>query len=164
VKEAVPAAHRDKPLEIWFQDEARIGQKGTLTRVWARIGSRPRAPRDSRYEWAYIFGAICPERATGVGLVLSYANCEAMNLHLAEIGRAVRPGAHGVLVLDGAGWHTAPPSPCPTTSPWSACPPARPNSIPPKTSGITCARTSSPGSPPSPRATGLPYDQFCRLV
>jgi transposase len=108
VKEAVPAAHRDKPLEIWFQDEARIGQKGTLTRVWARIGSRPRAPRDSRYEWAYIFGAICPERATGVGLVLPYANREAMNRHLAEIGRAVTPGAHGVLVLDGAGGHTSP--------------------------------------------------------
>ncbi len=30
----------------------RIGQKGTLTRLWARICSRPRAPRDSRYEWA----------------------------------------------------------------------------------------------------------------
>ena len=58
MREAPPAAARDKPLEIWFQDEARIGQKGTLTRVWARIGSRPRAPRDSRYEWAYIFGAV----------------------------------------------------------------------------------------------------------
>ena len=50
-----------KPVEIWFQDEAQIGQKGTLTRLWARIGSRPRAPRDSRYEWAYLFGAVCPE-------------------------------------------------------------------------------------------------------
>jgi hypothetical protein len=24
------------PIEIWFQDEARIGQKGTLTRLCAR--------------------------------------------------------------------------------------------------------------------------------
>jgi transposase len=30
-----------------------------------------------------------------------------MNLHLAEIARAVTPGAHAVLVLDGAGWHRA---------------------------------------------------------
>lgn len=108
MSEALPPAARDKPLEIWFQDEARIGQKGTLTRVWARIGTRPRAPRDSRYEWAYLFGAACPERATGVALVLPYANREAMNLHLAEIGRAVAPGAHAVLVFDGAGWHTSP--------------------------------------------------------
>jgi len=29
-----------------------------------------------------------------------------MNLHLSEISRALGPGAHGALVLDGAGWHT----------------------------------------------------------
>jgi transposase len=40
-------------------------------------------------------------------LVLPYANTEAMNRHLAEISRHVRPGAHAVLVLDGAGWHGA---------------------------------------------------------
>ena len=28
-----------------------------------------------------------------------------MNLHLVEISRTVTPGAHAVLVLDGAGWH-----------------------------------------------------------
>ena len=28
-----------------------------------------------------------------------------MNLHLAEISRQVTPGSHGVLLLDGAGWH-----------------------------------------------------------
>ncbi|PPQ32908.1 hypothetical protein CCS01_15350 [Rhodopila globiformis] len=29
------------PLEVWFQDEARVGQQGTLSRLWAPIGSRP---------------------------------------------------------------------------------------------------------------------------
>ena len=46
MKQALPAAARGKPLEIWFQDEARIGQKGTLTRIWARLGSRPPGPRE----------------------------------------------------------------------------------------------------------------------
>ena len=32
-------------------------------------------------------------------------NTEAMNLHLAEISRHVAPGAHAVVLLDGAGWH-----------------------------------------------------------
>jgi hypothetical protein len=41
----------------------------------------------------------------GAGLVLPHVNTEAMGLHLAEIGRRVAPGAHGVVVLDGAGWH-----------------------------------------------------------
>src|SRR5918999_1241522 len=96
-----------KPIEIWFQDEARVGQQGTLTRVWARRGTRPRAPRDQRYAWAYLFGAIGPERAIGAGLVLPYVNTDAMHLHLQEISRHVAPGAHAVLVLDGAGWHSA---------------------------------------------------------
>jgi len=61
--------------------------------------------RDTRYQWAYLFGAVCPGRGVAAGLVLPYANTEAMTLHLAEIARAVAPGAHAVLVLDGAGWH-----------------------------------------------------------
>ena len=89
------------------KDEARVGQQGTLTRVWARRGTRPRAPRDRRYAWAYLFGAVCPERAVGAALVLPYADAAATGLHLAEIGRHVTPGAHGVVVLDGAGWHAA---------------------------------------------------------
>jgi hypothetical protein len=93
--------------------DARVGQQGTLTRVWARRGTRPRAVRDTRYEWAarhcprtnggpwLAFGAVCPERATTAGLVLPFADAKAMNLHLAEIARNV------ALVLDGAGRHRA---------------------------------------------------------
>ena len=107
VREALPEHARGKPVEVWFLDEARVGQQGTLTRVWARRGTRPRAPRDRRYTWAYLFGAVCPERAVGAALVLPYADTEATGLHLAEIGRAVAPGAHAVVVLDRAGWHGA---------------------------------------------------------
>ena len=86
----------------------RLGQKNGLVRQWARTGSRPRQPRDQRYESAYLFGAICPERGTGAAVVMPKANTEAMQLHLNEISRAVRPGAHAVLVLDRAAWHTTP--------------------------------------------------------
>lgn len=103
----MPARATGRPIEIWFQDEARVGQQGTLTRLWARRGTRPRAPRDRRYAWAYIFGAVCPERGAGAALVLPFANAEAMQRHLEEIARCVAPGAHAVVVLDGAGWHGA---------------------------------------------------------
>src|SRR3954471_4546665 len=101
---ALPEHARGKPVEVWFQDEARVGRQGPLTRVWARRGTRPRAPRDRRYAWAYLFGAVCPERAVGAALVLPRADTEATGLHLAEIGRHVTPGAHAVVVLDGAAW------------------------------------------------------------
>jgi hypothetical protein len=76
-----------------------------LTRIWAERGTRPRAARDQRYDWAYLFGAVCPERDLGAALVLPHVDGEAMNLHLAEISRHVTAGSHAVVVLDGAGWH-----------------------------------------------------------
>ena len=39
--------------------------------------------------------------------MLPFANAHAMSLHLAEIAKEVAPGAHAVLVLDGAGYHAA---------------------------------------------------------
>ena len=58
----------DVEIELWWQDEARIGQKNKLTRRWARRGTRPRAPRDQRTEWAYIFKArSVPRRGKAPG-------------------------------------------------------------------------------------------------
>src|SRR6516225_1793962 len=48
-------------IELWFADEARIGQKNKITRRRARRGSRPSAPIDQRTASAYIFGAVCPK-------------------------------------------------------------------------------------------------------
>jgi hypothetical protein len=53
------------PLEIWFQDEARVGQQGTHAYIWAPVGSRPLMVRDNRHDSAYLFGAICPDRGVG---------------------------------------------------------------------------------------------------
>ena len=85
-----------------------MGQKNTITRRWARRGTRPSAPKDQRTLWAYLFGAICPAKGKGAGLVLPYCNTEAMAAQLAEISQAVEPGAHAVLMLDQAGWHLTP--------------------------------------------------------
>jgi hypothetical protein len=93
------------PIEIWFQDEARVGQKGTHTYVWAPVGSRPLMVRDNRHDSAYLFGAICPARGVGAAIIMPAANTEAMNAHLAEISTQVAAGAHAVLIIDGAGWH-----------------------------------------------------------
>lgn len=95
------------PIEIWFQDEARIGQKNKQVYQWAKKGSRPRQPADQRYESAYIFGAVCAASDKGAALVMPYANTQAMQEHLQEISRCVAKGAHAVVLMDGAGWHKA---------------------------------------------------------
>ena len=37
---------------------------------------------------------------------MPYVDSEAMQLHLDEVSRRVRRGAHAMLLLDRAGWHT----------------------------------------------------------
>ena len=61
--------------------------------------------RDDRHDSAWLFGAVCPERAVGAAVVMPWVSSEVMSVHLAEIGKAVDPNAHCVLICDGAGWH-----------------------------------------------------------
>ena len=99
-----PEAER---FEIWSQDEARVGQKGRTGYVWWQRGETPRGLRDVGFQSAWIIGAVCPARDTGVALVMTRIDAAAMNLFLAELSQAVAPGAHGIVLMDKAGWHTA---------------------------------------------------------
>jgi len=90
---------------VWFQDEARIGQKNSLTRVWGKTGSRPVALKDLGFASAYVFGAVCPSEGKAAALIMPICNTLAMNHHLSEIGSQVGADAHAVVILDGAGWH-----------------------------------------------------------
>ena len=104
----LPKAITLESVDIWFQDEARVGQQGTLTRLWARKGTRPRAVRQQQFEYAYVFGAVCPAKDKGIALVLPAVNSQAMALHLAEISTATPEGRHALVVMDQAPWHTTP--------------------------------------------------------
>jgi len=96
-----------KNVEIWWQDETRIGQQGSLTRLWAIKGTRPRAVRQQQFLNAYLFGAVCPAHNKGAAIASPYANTAAMNEHLLEISSQVATGKHAVVIMDRAGWHTA---------------------------------------------------------
>ena len=131
------------PVELWFQDEARVGQKNKITRRWARRGTRPRAPHDQRTMWAYIFGAICPEEGKGAGLVMPFCDTAAMQAHLAEISAAVAPGAHAILILDQAGWHLSKDLVVPDNITLLPLPLRSPELNPARMSGSSCATTGS---------------------
>ena len=70
---AVLPAHVDTlDVDIWFEDEMRVGQRNTMTRIWALKGSRPRIVRQQQSLSVYLFGAVCPatDQAVGFGLAL----------------------------------------------------------------------------------------------
>jgi transposase len=99
--------HPGVRVEVWFQDEARIGQQGTLTSVWAERGSRPTAVKQTEYEWCYLFAAVNPTSGASSALVAPTVNTALMNEHLRFISREAGPDVHVILVLDQAGWHVA---------------------------------------------------------
>lgn len=107
MEDAISANASFKDVDVWWQDEARVGQQGTITRLWSPKGTRPRAIRQQQFEYAYIYGAVCPSRDLGVALVLPVANSEAMNLHMEEISKKTDPGRIAIVIMDQAGWHTS---------------------------------------------------------
>ena len=106
VEAVIPKEISLSDVDIWFQDEARIGQQGSITRMWAPKGTRPRVIRQQQFINAYIFGAVCPSKGYAEAFVSPYANTQAMLVHLEQIVKRIPEGRHAVLILDGASWHT----------------------------------------------------------
>jgi transposase len=119
-----------KKIELWFQDEARVGQKNNITRRWAKRGTRPSAPHDQRTASAYIFGAICSRwkrRWARPPLLQQRGHGAASGRNLVEeISLAVAPGAHALVLLDQAGWHVSKKLPIPDNITLLPLPPKSP--------------------------------------
>jgi transposase len=105
--EAVRAAHRGKRLTLWFQDEARVGQKGRTCHRWWTRGQRPPGLCDQRYTWVHVFAAVRPATGEDFCLVLPEVSTKAMSLFLERFSAERAPDEHAIMVLDQAGWHRA---------------------------------------------------------
>ena len=92
-------------VDLYFQDEARFGQQGKTTRMWAEKGTRPRAIKQLQFINAFIFGAVCPSKGLAVSIIVPYIGIVAMEAHLKEISKQVPPGRHAVIIVDRAAWH-----------------------------------------------------------
>lgn len=103
----IAAAHPGRRLRVYFQDESRFGQQGTNTNVWARRGSRPRAVRQTEYDYLWVIGAVCPESGHAEGLLSPKLNTEVVNLFLEQFSRTIPDDEHAVMLWDGAGFHTS---------------------------------------------------------
>jgi hypothetical protein len=66
----VRASRPPTEVRIWFQDEVRFGQQGTLTAVWAIKGSRPTVVRQNGRKSLWVFAAVEP--ATGWSLAVPF--------------------------------------------------------------------------------------------
>src|ERR671913_2260287 len=101
----VAEAHPGARLQLWCEDEARVGQKGRVRHRWYERGVRPPGLADKRFESLYLFAACRPGTDQAFALALPEATTTAMSLFLAAFAEQLEPDAHAVLILDQAGWH-----------------------------------------------------------
>ncbi len=105
LKETYPTAK----VEMWCEDEHRLGLKPIIRKVWSPIGERPRVSVHQRYEWTYLYAFARPKSGEVFWLILPTVNVEVFSLALEHFAREVGAGKKKriLLVLDRAGWHTA---------------------------------------------------------
>lgn len=99
--------HPTAAVEIWSQDEARLGLVPIVRRVWASKGKRPLAHQRRSYEWVYVYGFVRPSTGDVEWLLLPTVNTKLFQLALDYFADAVGAGPTKriVLILDRAGWH-----------------------------------------------------------
>jgi DDE superfamily endonuclease len=95
-------------VQLWAEDETRLGLKPVIRRVWAPIGKRPTARFKRGYEWTYLYGFVRPESGQVFWMILPTVNTELFSLALGEFAKEVGACTNRriLLVLDKAGWHT----------------------------------------------------------
>ena len=103
----VPDGFDLNKVDIWFEDESRVGQKGTLTRIWAKKGKRPRVVKQQQYTNTYIIGSVCPSQNIAEAIISPHCNSDAMHHHLQQISSVTKLDHFAVVVMDQAGWHTS---------------------------------------------------------
>jgi len=96
-----------KNVDVWLQNEARFGQQNFTTRLWARKRTKPRAVKQQQFEYAYLFGAVCPATGDTKALIAPIINMDVMEKHLSLISQKVPKGQHALIVVNGAAWHQA---------------------------------------------------------
>lgn len=83
--EKLEEAHPEE--ELWAQDEARLGLKPVMRRVWAPVGQRPVARFKRGYKWVYLHGFVRPESGEVYWLILPPVNKELFSMALHEFAR-----------------------------------------------------------------------------
>ena len=101
------AKYPQADIELWSEDEHRLGLQPVLRRVWTPVGEQPIAKVKTKYQWLWLYGFVHPESGENYWWVLPYTNTQLFNRVLADFAREFQLNSNKrvLLVLDQAGWH-----------------------------------------------------------
>lgn len=99
--------HPRASIEVWSQDEARLGLIPIVRRMWSPRGERPIALNRRRYEWVYVYCFVHPSTGRTEWLLLPTVNTELFQQAIDYFAQAIsiNESRQVILVVDRAGWH-----------------------------------------------------------
>jgi transposase len=75
------------------------------SRIQRQDSGQQKEQGQERFEYAYLFGAVCPATGDTEALIAPIMNMDVMEKHLSLIAKKVPKGRHALIVVDGAAWH-----------------------------------------------------------
>ncbi|ACK67894.1 hypothetical protein PCC8801_3951 [Rippkaea orientalis PCC 8801] len=96
-------------MELWTEDEHRIGLKPIYRRIWVPWWDVPTASIKWQYKWVWLYGFVNPESGETYWWLMPFVNQEIFSQVLEDFARYFGIGdkKQVLLVLDGARWHTS---------------------------------------------------------
>lgn len=106
--ERLQTAYPEAQVQLWAEDEHRVGLKPILRRVYVAEGEQPTAEVHWRYQWLWLYACVRPHSGETYWWSLPYVNTVLFSRVLADFAREFDLGKHQrvLLVVDQAGWHS----------------------------------------------------------
>ena len=99
-----------KAVEVWAEDEARLGLKPVTRRVWWLKGCRPTSSGRTKYEWLYVYGFARPATGETFTILLPRVNVDRMAEALSAFAARSRLTRRRKFFSTAGGRPTRPPS------------------------------------------------------
>ena len=98
---SIPKEVKIEDVEVWFQDETRVGQQGAISRTWYIKGKRPRLVKQQQFLSAYVYGAVCPTKNKSSAIFATEVNTDIMQIHLDCLSKEIE--GHAAVIMDKTG-------------------------------------------------------------
>jgi len=107
VVEQVHNEHPDAVVEVWCEDEHRIGLQPLSRRLWVEQGEQPLALVNWKREWLWLYAFVQPQTGETYWWILPYVNTQLFGRVLKDFAQHFGVGKNKriILPLDQAGWH-----------------------------------------------------------
>ncbi|EDZ93287.1 MULTISPECIES: IS630-like element ISAtsp4 family transposase [Limnospira] len=105
--EGLRRRYPDAQVQLWSEDEHRLGLKPVMRRIYVAEDCQPLAHINWKFEWLWLYGFVRPETGETYWWIIPYVNTTLFSRVLQEFAAEFKlgPNQHIMLVVDQAGWH-----------------------------------------------------------